>query len=246
MTAITPSFLKEAEAQGFPKALYYSIRGKGPEGYMDVGDERKADWTYLLPLSQECSLLQLGAEWGYCAIALARRCKSITVVEPDAEKRDLLRLRASQEEIPNLTVAEHLPNDSFDIIAVLEPPDDGKDFFPSIYSLLKRGGYCYVAAKNRRCKKQLINSGFKGLTAYAVLPNHAMPIFFVPLSSPTPIQYFLNHVFYLLTTAPVEVRRRYQIPYQFAKISIRLLPAWILSVLFQWFSPAFSLIAKKE
>lgn len=243
---ITPTFLEEAKKQGFPKALYYSIRGKGAEGYMDVGDERKADWTYLLPLYKESSVLQLGAEWGYCAIALAIRCKSITVVEPKAEKRDLLRLRASQEQISNLTIVEHIPHDSFDIIAVIEPPDNEKDFFPSIYSRLKRGGYCYLAVKNQMHKKQLINSGFKELTAYAVLPSHAMPIFFVPLSSPAPIQYFLHHVFYLLKTAPVEVRRRYQIPYQLAKIGIWLLPAWILSVLFQWFSPAFSLIAKKE
>lgn len=243
---ITAQLLKEAEKQGWQKTLYDTLREKGPEGYFQVGDERRADWIYLLPLSKERSVLQLGAEWGHSAVALARRCKAITVVDSDPEKRDFLRLRAEEERLSNLTIVEHSPDHSFDLIAVSEPPENEKDLFNLIYSRLKKGGYAYVAVKNRGLKKLLTLAGFSELTAYAVLPSHAMPLFFVPLSSPAPLQYFLRHVFYLLATAPVEVKRRYRIPYLLAKIGIRCLPARMLSLLFQWFSPAFSFIAKKE
>lgn len=102
-----------------------------------------------------------------------------------------------------------------------------------------------MAAKDRRVRQWLIDAGFKDPTAYAVLPSHAMPLFFVPLSSSAPIRYFLRHVFYLLATAPVEVRRRYWILYQLAKIGIWCLPARLLSFFFKRFAPAFAFIAQK-
>jgi len=239
--------LKQAEQEGWQKALYHDLRERGVEGYFQVGDERRADWTYLLPISKESTVLQLGAEWGHSALAFSKQCKTVTVADESPEKLALLRIRAEQKRISNLTLMETPPDHSFDVVAAVEPFHE-MDSVNFMHTRLKKGGYCYAALTRYSLgsfKKRLADAGFSDFTVYTVLPNHQMPLFFLPLSSPAALRYFLNHVIYLLATAPVEVKRRYRIPYLLVRLGGPWLPSFFLPFLIRWFSPSFALIARK-
>ena len=85
----------------------------------------RAGWKFLLPVSSESRILDLGCGWGTLAYGLADNAKEVVAMDSTMERMRLLALRSQQEGRENIKVicggdGKHLPfaDDSFDLVVV--------------------------------------------------------------------------------------------------------------------------------
>jgi SAM-dependent methyltransferase len=127
----------------------------------------RANWQWLLPLSPESRVLDVGAGTGTTSHALARRYREVVAIEPVLERVQFMQHRFGQEHLSNVTVVRTslglLPfaPASFDLVAmngVLEWVPEGQSGDPralqlaalaNAYRLLRPGGYLYLGIENR-------------------------------------------------------------------------------------------------
>ncbi|MEO5953191.1 MAG: hypothetical protein ABIQ44_12060, partial [Chloroflexia bacterium] len=87
-----------------------------------VGDERSADWRFLLPELPEGNLLCVGGALSSIPLSLARTCRSVTVECSRMQARFLLA-RARQDGFFNVSVVPHVESGAkYDLVAVLRSP----------------------------------------------------------------------------------------------------------------------------
>jgi SAM-dependent methyltransferase len=161
--------IEAAKAQGWQTAVYDVLNPRGSEVHATVGDERRADWKYLLPLSRESSVLDLGCGWGAAALALAENCGRVVAMDATWERVHFLDIRRRQQGIGNLypihggdTLTFPFSDVYFDLVVlvgVLEWFGESYPHLPpraaqlkalrSLWALLKPGGYLYVGIENR-------------------------------------------------------------------------------------------------
>jgi SAM-dependent methyltransferase len=161
--------IETAKTQGWQRAIYDVLNPAGSEVHATVGDERRADWKYLLPLSPESRVLDLGCGWGAAALALAEICGQVVAMDATWERVHFLDIRRCQQGIDNLyplhggdTLTFPFPEGYFDLVVLVGVLEWFGESYPdlpphkaqlkalcNLRSLLKPGGHLYIAIENR-------------------------------------------------------------------------------------------------
>ncbi|MGG4126634.1 class I SAM-dependent methyltransferase [Paenibacillus illinoisensis] len=139
-----------------------------------ITDESRADWQYLLELSEESIALDIGAGWGTIAIPVARNIGHVVALDGTLDRLEFLNERAKQENVNNLTlihadIFNHpLKENQFDLVSyngVLEWVGVGSQENPKArqikaleiaFRLLKPGGFLYIGIENATGIKYLL------------------------------------------------------------------------------------------
>ncbi len=161
--------LRITQQDGWQKAIYDVLNPVGTKVHATVGDERRADWKYYIPLSKESRALDLGCGWGATAIALSDYCGQVIAMDTTFERIHFLNLRRQQQNIKNVypihggdTLSFPFPKNYFDLVTlvgVLEwlgescpdlPPHKAQQkALLQIREHLKPDGYIYIGIENR-------------------------------------------------------------------------------------------------
>lgn len=161
--------IKVSEKEGYQKAIEKLIEKKDvnlSSRYI-IGEDR-ADWRYLIPLSRESRILDLGSGWGTISFLLAKEVGHITTVEAVLERVKFICIRKEQDQLENITpihanvLTFPFKDSSFDLIimnGILEwvgvmnteyPPQRAQEILlKRSYDLLAAGGYLYIGIENR-------------------------------------------------------------------------------------------------
>lgn len=153
---------------GWLEACRRLIEPTHPWVYRYIVDESRAHWQFLLPLSSESDVLDIGAGWGTLSFALAPAVRSVTSLELVEPRVEFLRLRREQTGLRNVHVvqgqAANLPcaEAAFDTVIVngvlewLGLSDTDRDphkaqlrFLERVCRCLRPGGTLYLAIENR-------------------------------------------------------------------------------------------------
>ena len=128
----------------------------------------RAGWKFLLPLTKDSRVLDLGCGWGTLAYGLAERVKEVVAMDSTMERMRLLALRSKQDGRDQIKVVcggdgRFLPfaDDSFDVVVVngvLEWVPSGMEghpgqlqeaFLSEIRRVLKDDGCLFLGIENR-------------------------------------------------------------------------------------------------
>ena len=152
----------------------------------------RAGWKYLLPISANSRILDLGCGWGTLAYGLAHSKCEVVALDSTLERMRLLFTRSVQDGLKNLRTVcagdgKHLPfsDDTFDIVivnGVLEwipsglPGDPGKlqrEFLKEIRRVLTPSGALLLGIENRYAWKTWFRNpdGHTGLRFVPWLPR---------------------------------------------------------------------------
>lgn len=161
--------LNVAQSEGWQTAAYDVLNPRGSHVHATVGDERRADWKYLLPISKESRVLDLGCGWGAASMALAEIAGQVVSMDATWERVRFLDIRRQQQGVTNITpihggdtLTFPFPDGQFDLIVlvgVLEwlgesypelPPREAQlKALHNLRRLLAPGGRLYIAIENR-------------------------------------------------------------------------------------------------
>ena len=161
--------VEAAQFQGWQTAVYDVLNPTGSEVHATVGDERRADWKYLLPLSGHSRVLDLGCGWGAAAIALSEICGQVVAMDATWERVQFLDIRRRQQGIDNLqpihggdTLTFPFPDNYFDLVVLIGVLEWFGESYPelppraaqlkalyNLRKLLKPDGHLYIAIENR-------------------------------------------------------------------------------------------------
>jgi SAM-dependent methyltransferase len=187
-----------AEKEGWNKALNDYLRPISPDTYQYATDYSRADWRFLLPLSKESKVLDLGSGWGIISLALARTCGSVVSMDETYEKVRFLNIRKTQEKVDNITVVHAgdllelpFPDREFDAVVmngVLEwtgvssheadPLTAQKKFLKSTHRCLKDNGILYLGIENRCGYNYFLGDrDHNGLRFVGLLPRRLADIY---------------------------------------------------------------------
>jgi ubiquinone/menaquinone biosynthesis C-methylase UbiE len=165
-------FLLVAREKGYRHALEATLLPKTNDYVFRYAlDESRSDFKFLLPLSSESRVLDIGCGWGAVTVGLARRVGEVWGVDSTLETLEFVKLRAEQEALSNIRLLHAdvldfgqlpLPSDFFDVVllnGVLEwigvhrrdvSPRQAQVFaLKEIRRTLKHGGTLYVGIENR-------------------------------------------------------------------------------------------------
>lgn len=165
----TGALLDTARERGWRQSLLQAYHPKSFEAHATAADPRRADWSFLLPLTRDSVALDVGCGWGAVSFALAKTCRAVVAMDATWERISFVETRRSQEGLTNLlpvhggeTLHLPFPDESFDLAAmvgVLEwvavshpalPPQQAQlTVLRNLHSLLKPGGHLYIGIENR-------------------------------------------------------------------------------------------------
>lgn len=181
-----------------------------------------APWLYLLPVGPGATALDLGSGTGDPALALARLCDRVEVVEPDADRAAAIRERAARAGLGNVSVLCADPAQlaacpgRFDVVVVAHPGQAFADLGARrgaalLRSLVRPSGCIVTAAHHRhgaygagRLRSALRAAGFVRVQAYAALPNPARARHLIPGDNGESYAAAMRHLFGQLTSARQE------------------------------------------
>lgn len=247
--------LEDAKRVGCEAALYELARKRIAEEKTLLEDPRVADWIYLTPLARNAKALVIGCGLGTLPLSLARVCKEVTVVDPDSRRIGFLNLRMKEKGIRNVETICGTPDESleesFDLVSLTDWSLVGK-----MPPLLKEGGVLGLSVGNRLWgrgdhtlsgyRRRLRKIGFSDLLIHAPLPYHdGIPLFYLPLGRRGAMNFFFEKIFPLAEMVSPETKKQYAIPYQLARIGVRIAKAFHLLPLAGNFVPGFLVLAKK-
>ena len=133
-----------------------------------VFDESRADWRFLLPITTNSRILDLGCGWGTIAIPLSRMSKEVHAIDPVYERARFVDIRrraiGCNNVYPICSSFDSLPfpDGYFDIVimnGVLEwtptsiltrsPANIQMAYLQMVCKLLRRDGHLYLGIENR-------------------------------------------------------------------------------------------------
>ncbi|MDI6704424.1 MAG: methyltransferase domain-containing protein [bacterium] len=155
------------ESKGWDESKQFLLL-EFPEIYKKIFDPFKADWLYLLPISEMDTVLNLESGWNSLSFLLARVCKSVFSIDTVFERIKFINLRIRHEKVLNLSPIMgdilNLPfsPSSFNLIVMdgglkqigtldveNDPLEVQKNLLRQIFDLLKEEGYLYLRMENR-------------------------------------------------------------------------------------------------
>ena len=158
-----------AKTHGWQTALYDVLKPEGSEVHATIGDERRVDWKFLLPLTPEDRALDLGCGWGAAAVALSKTCKEVIAMDATWERVHFLDIRCRQQSLSNLypihggdTLDFPFPEGYFDLVVLVGVLEWLGESYPelspraaqikalsNLHTILKPGGSLYIGIENR-------------------------------------------------------------------------------------------------
>jgi ubiquinone/menaquinone biosynthesis C-methylase UbiE len=140
-----------------------------------IVDETRNDFRYILPVSRDCVVLDLGAGWGTMACHFARECKEVIALDGTLDRCQFIRKRCKQDNIKNVTpicgniLDRPFSRDFFDIIIMngaLEwvgasrngqsPRERQIEVLKIVRQILKKDGMLYVGIENSHGYKYIL------------------------------------------------------------------------------------------
>lgn len=94
--------IEDSKNQGWLRAVYNRFYEKNQFLYRIIADESRADWQYLISLSEGASILDVGAGWGTITTPLARSFKSVTAMDSSISRLTFAKIRMEQENLNNV------------------------------------------------------------------------------------------------------------------------------------------------
>ena len=176
---------QRARDRGWDQAWWEVSRALPPEDKAAlewaVGIDSSEAWQYLVPLSSGTIALQLGCGGGPLSCNLATKVGRVYSVDPSPERLQLLRRRAEQRGMHNLTYVQAgdalplpFPNQFFDLVNVGEalrlipcliagnPRRVQRELLKEIHRVLKPSGMVYAGVENRFALKFLLGQSQEG------------------------------------------------------------------------------------
>ena len=160
--------ISDCQKKGWSQALKDFFWEKDPRYYDYILDEKRANWHFLLSLSKEARILDLGCGWGTLSFALAKKYQEVFAFDTTRQRLEFIQMRRQSENIENLFPLcgqiNYLPfrDNSFDLVVlngVLEwvpsieidkkPYAAQKEALKEACRVLKENGYLYLAIENR-------------------------------------------------------------------------------------------------
>ncbi len=184
--------LERAARDGWREAAA-AVLGATDEALCDyISDVRRADWRFLIPLTQQSVVLDAGAGWGTLTFPLAGAAGHVVALEAVRERAEFIRLRQRQDGIHNVQVvqadacAPPFPPESFDLVvmtgmlewlAVMDTSGDPREVQLSALSkthrVLKPGGRLYIGVENRYGYSLFLGArDHSGLRFTSLMPRH--------------------------------------------------------------------------
>ena len=187
----------KAPKEELEKAIQY-IEEKGwdefkthyPNKFDLTFEENRADWRFVVPLSKDFSVLDLGAGMGRISIPLARVARKVVALDQSFLRMKFLKLRAEKEGLKNVEVFvgdifdAQFPKESFDLIVMnglLEwigvtdrfsnPRKAQLESLRIAKGLLKKGGCLYIGIENRFALSYFRGRDHSGLYFTSYMPR---------------------------------------------------------------------------
>ncbi len=175
------SYLNEIRKLGWEEALYSFQQRNPPDLVEGIVSEvllpSRAGWKFLLPISKDAKVLDLGSRSGESPISMARSCSHVTAVDIEEEFLELLIQAASYEGVRNISFIHAreelvLPfmENYFDIVVVNglmdlipdvchgDPELAQLKFLQELNRVLHPNGTLYIADRNRYSYTHLVRS----------------------------------------------------------------------------------------
>lgn len=153
-------------------------------------EENRADWRFVVPISEDFRVLDLGAGMGRISIPLARVASSVVALDGSYLRMKFLKLRAQKEGLKNIELNvgdifdQPFKEESFDLIVMnglLEwvgatnrfrnPREAQIASLRIAKGLLKKGGYLYIGIENRFALSYLRGRDHSGLRFTSYMPR---------------------------------------------------------------------------
>jgi len=153
-------------------------------------EENRADWRFVVPVSKNFRVLDLGAGMGRISIPLARVVRKVVAFDNSYLRMKFLKMRAEKEGLKNIEVYVGdvfdipFPKESFDLIVMnglLEwvgstdryknPREAQIESLKVARNLLKKGGYLYIGIENRFALSYLRGLDHSGLYFTSYMPR---------------------------------------------------------------------------
>lgn len=161
--------LKDVKLTGWRDALLKLCNSRNDKGLFErTAEKNRASWMYLIPISQESTVLDAGSGWGSLTFSLAEYFKSVVSIDSVFERISFVEERRRQENINNIqcicgsVLKMPFADNSFDLVVLngvlewLGLSDLSKPVrevqltaLKEINRILKPGGYIYVGIENR-------------------------------------------------------------------------------------------------
>jgi len=164
-----------AEEEGWVKGVDHYIATTHPTDNDFLREyacnEERANWRFLLSLSPDSKVLDLGSGWGATAVALSRAASKVVALDATYENLRFIDIRCQQENITNVVPVNTdivryahlpLPDNYFDLVVMVrvlewmgdaQPEANGletqKSVLGKIRRTLKPNGKLYLAIENR-------------------------------------------------------------------------------------------------
>ena len=151
-----------AAAIGWQQAWFEFNAERTRRGEPLAEDDRAADWTLLLRLKSDASVLVIGCEWATAALTLARRCSRVYATDGAAERVEFLKVRAAQQNVTNIETAaaparleNRFAGGPFDLIVIRDVPEGWPTSLPILIEALKADlkpdGMLFMSVTNSWC-----------------------------------------------------------------------------------------------
>jgi len=177
--------IKVIEEEGWDE-----FKTRYPRKFDYTFEENRADWRFVIPISEDFSVLDVGAGLGRISIPLARVARNITALDQSYLRMKFLKMRAEKEGLKNIEVCvgdifdASFLEESFDLIVMnglLEwvgktdlynnPREAQIACLKICKGLLKKGGFLYVGIENRFAAAYLRGIDHSGLRFTSFLPR---------------------------------------------------------------------------
>ncbi|HZR00926.1 MAG TPA: methyltransferase domain-containing protein [Chloroflexota bacterium] len=153
---------RAAAREGWDVALHDRLRALDPRAYRQAVDEYRAQWRFVLPLTETSRIVDLNCGWGAAAFNLAESCGLVVAADACPAQARLVAHRARQTGRHNLVALQlgldqpfPLREASFDAVALVDglawQPDPARQrrIVARARALLRPGGTFLLAEPNR-------------------------------------------------------------------------------------------------
>lgn len=153
-------------------------------------EENRADWRFVIPVTKDYTVLDVGAGMGRISIPLSRVAGKVVALDQSFLRAKYIKLLAEKEGLKNIEVCvgdlfdAAFPKESFDVIVMngllewLGATDRYSDPRQAqiaglrlCESLLKKGGYLYIGIENRFAASYLRGIDHSGLRFTSYMPR---------------------------------------------------------------------------
>jgi len=169
--------LSEAEQGDYKKVLYKWAQQQNLPLYNYLTDYSRDTFRFLLPITSDSVILDVGCGWGTISVPLSKISKEVIAIDTTMEKLKFCKIRNVRENINNIALIRssisEMPflDNQFDFVIMhcifneigavhlnKKPVDWQKQALKEAYRVLKKNGYLFLSVQNCYGFKYLIGA----------------------------------------------------------------------------------------